>query len=105
MENYSNKAVDRFKRAVYTLDILAVDMITRIQKWGNSLGLRLPKGVASDAGVSAGCAVDLRVENGRIIMIPLRKHRFRLEQLLSKVTTENVHSEIDMGPTTGKEQL
>ena len=43
-------------------------MITKIQKWGNSLGLRIPKGIAEDAHVAEGARVDLKVENGRLVI-------------------------------------
>lgn len=80
-------------------------MQTRILKWGNSLGLRIPKSFAELAGVSAGSEVDLLVEDGELIVRPRRSRevRYRLQGLLKKVTARNVHREIETGKPVGRE--
>ncbi len=78
-------------------------MNTKIQKWGNSLGLRIPKSVAEDAGVEAGSEVDLTVEDGQLIVTPLRRPKYRLRDLLRKVTPSNLHEGIDTGGPVGRE--
>ena len=78
-------------------------MIAKIQKWGNSLGLRIPKGIAEDAHVVEGARVDLKVENGRLVVAPVRKGRYRLDDLLDRVTPENVHAEVETGRAVGRE--
>ena len=78
-------------------------MISKIQKWGNSLGLRIPKALAEDAKVEEGTSVDLRVEEGRLVVVPLEKPRFTLESLLREVVPENLHAAVDTGPPVGRE--
>jgi len=78
-------------------------MNTRIQKWGNSLGLRIPKSFAEEAGVEAGSEVKLSVKDGQLVVTPTRRRKYRLRDLLRKVTPENVHDEIDTGGPVGRE--
>jgi len=78
-------------------------MQTKIQKWGNSLGLRIPKSFAEEAGVGAGSEVDLAVEKGELIVRPVRRVRYALKELLSDVTPDNIHQEVDTGPPVGRE--
>jgi antitoxin MazE len=77
-------------------------MIAKIQKWGNSLGVRIPKSLAQDAELRDGTSVDLRMENGRLVIVPAAK-KYTLEELVSKITPENRHPETDWGPPVGKE--
>lgn len=78
-------------------------MITTIRKWGNSLGLRIPKAVAVDVDVREGTAVDLKIEQGRLVLAPVRRVQLSLEELLEEVTPENLHGEVDTGPAVGRE--
>ncbi len=78
-------------------------MRTKVESWGNSLAVRLPKPVAEDAGVRRGTAVDLRVERNAIILRPLRRKSYRLAELLSRVRAGNLHREIDTGSAVGRE--
>ena len=78
-------------------------MQTRIQKWGNSLGLRIPKSFAEQAGVGAGAEVDLALENGELIIRPRREPKYDLTALLRRITDENVHAEVETGPPAGRE--
>lgn len=80
-------------------------MRVRVQKWGNSLALRIPKPFAGDADVSEGTQLDLVVSEGRLVATPLRRRRPSLRQLLSRVTPSNLHSEVDAGPPIGREAL
>ena len=77
-------------------------MMARIRKWGNSLGLRIPKALAEEARVGDGSAVDLRVQGGRLVATPVR---YGLEALLERITPENAHGEEDAGPPRGRERL
>lgn len=78
-------------------------MKVQIQKWGNSLALRIPKPFAEDADVKEGTVVDLSVSEGRLVAAPLRKKKVTLEQLLAKVNRRNLHGEVDSGPPVGRE--
>jgi antitoxin MazE len=78
-------------------------MQVRVQKWGNSLALRIPKPFAVDAGVAEGTVVDVSVSEGRLVATPVRVPKVRLRELLSKVTAANLHREIDTGSPVGRE--
>jgi antitoxin MazE len=78
-------------------------MQATIRKWGNSLGLRIPKPLADDAGVAAGSKVEVSMRDGGILIRPVRSPRLRLDDLLEGVTPENLHSEIDSGQPVGRE--
>lgn len=69
----------------------------RVKKWGNSLGIRIPQSVAEDLGLAENSAIDLRVEAGQLVIRPKPK-TYRLDDLLQKVTPENIHEETDWGP-------
>ena len=78
-------------------------MRTKIQKWGNSLGLRIPKSFAEEAQLHAGSAVDLSLDDGRLIVRRSRVPSYRLEDLLSKVTKDNLHEEVPTREAVGRE--
>ncbi len=75
---------------------------TQISKWGNSLGLRLPKSVAREAELDEGDTVDVSVRNGAIVIQPSRR-RYSLQQLVAKITPRNRHDEVDWGAPAGRE--
>lgn len=76
--------------------------MTQIAKWGNSLGLRLPKSVAREAQLDEGDTVDVSVKNGAIVIRP-RRPTYSLEQLVAKITPRNRHDESGWGPSVGRE--
>ena len=78
-------------------------MQTKIQRWGNSLGLRIPRSFAEEAGVEAGSQVNLSVRDGDLIVRALKRRTYRLSELLEKVTAENLHREVDTGNPIGRE--
>lgn len=78
-------------------------MQTKIQRWGNSLGLRIPKAFAEEAHVEAGSTVDIAVEGGELVIRPVRSRRYDLASLVNAVTTKNVHDAVETGPAVGRE--
>lgn len=78
-------------------------MQTKIQRWGNSLGLRIPRAFAEEAGVGAGSEVDLSIQDGDLVVKPARRSRYLLKDLLRKVTSRNLHTEVDTGGPVGRE--
>ena len=78
-------------------------MITKVQKWGNSLAVRIPRSVAQDTHLSSGNAVDVAVQDGHIVIAPTRRTRFHLDELLKGVTALNRHAEFDTGAAVGRE--
>ena len=80
-------------------------MVTRVQKWGNSQGLRLSKEVLSVARIEIGDVVDVTVNEGSIVVTPVRRVRgaIDLDQLLAKIPEEYTPDEVDWGPPVGDE--
>ena len=78
-------------------------MQTKIQKWGNSLAVRIPKAFVKEAHVAYGSSVDLSVDDGKIVIDPHTEPECRLEDLLKGVTKHNVHAEVDTGEAVGRE--
>ncbi len=78
-------------------------MRTVVQKWGNSLALRIPKSFAAEVGLQRETSVEISLANGKLVITPIAKPKLSLKQLLAKVTKENIHHEIDTGPAMGNE--
>jgi antitoxin MazE len=78
-------------------------MQVRVQKWGNSLAVRIPKPLAEDAEVREGTVLNLAVSEGKVIATPVSKKKMSLKQLLAKVNKKTLHDEIDFGPPVGRE--
>ncbi len=78
-------------------------MKTRIQKWGNSFALRIPKSLVTEAGLDLDTEVDISFVEGKIVVLPTIKPKYNLDDLLAQVTDDNQHGEIDLGKFVGKE--
>ncbi len=78
-------------------------MQIHVQKWGNSLALRIPKSFALEANVKDGTTVDISFKNGKLIVTPISENTYSLEGLLSKVNDDNIHKETFTGTSVGKE--
>lgn len=78
-------------------------MVTKIQKWGNSLGLRIPKSFAKDAGVEEGSPVDISIDGDKLIIQPVRPSKYVLKDLVSQIREDNIHDEIPTGDPVGRE--
>lgn len=80
----------------------AIHMTTKVQKWGNSLGIRIPRQVAENLGIVHGSQMEMSADDQQIVLKPLNG-KPTLEQLLSQITAENRHTEIDFGKREGNE--
>ena len=78
-------------------------MQTRIQKWGNSLAVRIPRAFVREAHVAYGTPVDISVDDGKIVIAPHAEPEFRLDDLLNGVTKGNLHAEVETGDAVGRE--
>jgi antitoxin MazE len=78
-------------------------MKTRVQKWGNSLAVRIPKSYSMEAGLHAGAAVELSLVKGTLVLRPITPQPLTLDELLRGITDENIPGEWDTGPAVGKE--
>lgn len=78
-------------------------MLTKVRKWGNSLGLRIPRSFAAEVGVEDGSPVDLTVHEGEIRIRPSRRRRYSLDALLEGIRESNLHGEVSTGRPVGRE--
>jgi antitoxin MazE len=78
-------------------------MKTRIQKWGHSLALRIPKSFAAELHLEQGILVDVSLHDGKLLVTPLRPPAVTLDGLLQGITPQNLHHEVDTGPAVGNE--
>jgi len=76
-------------------------MQTVVQKWGNSLGIRIPAIYAREFELKNGSSVDIIEDQGKLVIVPQKQS---LDELLSLVTKENMHSSIETGVSVGKEE-
>jgi len=74
-----------------------------IRKWGNRAAVRLPAGTLERAGLSIDDPVEVREEEGRIVIEPAKPARVNLDELIAGITEENRHEETDWGPPQGRE--
>ncbi len=77
-------------------------MRTKVQKWGNSLAVRIPKPFADGAGLFPSSEVEMSLEGGDVRLSPVRP-RWSLRRLLTGVTKRNLHAEVDSGRAIGRE--
>jgi antitoxin MazE len=97
--------LDRLNRLPYLQCIYNIGlyrMRVRISKWGNSLGIRIPKAFSLETGLAEGSEVDISVSGGRIVLTPLGRE-YGLEELADQITPENRHGETDWGKPVGRE--
>ena len=78
-------------------------MKARVQRWGNSLAVRIPRAFADDLGLVDGAPVELTLDEGSLTLRPAPSPAYRLVELLDRVTRENRHGEEDLGPPAGGE--
>ena len=77
-------------------------METRVKKWGNSQGIRLPKTILEEARLKSGDRVQLAVKDGSILISSARS-RFSLEELVGRIAPGNLHGEVETGGPAGRE--
>ncbi len=78
-------------------------MIATVQKWGNSLGVRIPKPLAEDASLKEGVSVQMLVQNGRLVLEAKKAPEYQFSVLLKAINRNNLHKEVDSGRPVGKE--
>jgi antitoxin MazE len=74
-----------------------------VRKWGNSAAVRIPVAVLEAAKLAVDDAVEVRDENGRIVIEPVHPRTCNLGRLLDGITRDNLHGEVDFGPEAGRE--
>ncbi len=78
---------------------------TRIKKWGNSLAVRFPQSLLAQLGLKEDGEVEINVVEGRLILSPVKKPAYSLDELLAQITPEKLHDEMDFGKPVGNEVL
>lgn len=78
-------------------------MLTEVQKWGNSLAVRIPKHMAKDMNIYNGAQVEFSSNGKSLILTPSAQKEYKLDDLLNGITAENLHSETDIGKSVGNE--
>ncbi|MCC7264759.1 MAG: AbrB/MazE/SpoVT family DNA-binding domain-containing protein [Candidatus Latescibacteria bacterium] len=78
-------------------------MRMQVQKWGNSLALRIPKVLAAESRIEQGSEVELSLVKGRLVITPVPKEACSLADLLAGITAGNIHAEVDTGSAQGRE--
>ena len=78
-------------------------MTTKVQKWGNSLALRIPRALAEDADVHVGSTVELSLVEGRLVIERAAAPHYELGELLAAVRKSNIHGEVVSGRPIGRE--
>ncbi|MBS0512046.1 MAG: AbrB/MazE/SpoVT family DNA-binding domain-containing protein [Proteobacteria bacterium] len=74
-----------------------------VKKWGNSASIRIPAAIMEAAHLKLDDPVDVREEDGRIIIEPLAHKAYDLDALLAEITPDNLHAEVGTGPAVGNE--
>ena len=78
-------------------------MRARVQKWGNSLAVRIPKSLALESQLGQNTLVEMSLEAGKIVLVPIAPAELTLDQLLEGVTPDNLHREIETGEAVEQE--
>jgi len=74
-----------------------------VKKWGNSAAVRIPASVLEAAHLRLDQPIDVREEDGRVVIEPLRPVHYEIEALVAGISDENRHDPVDMGPQAGQE--
>lgn len=74
-----------------------------VQKWGNSLAIRIPQALAGQLNIEAGSSVELELREGEIVVRPNQPPQVKLTDLLKNCKPSQLHGETDFGPDVGRE--
>lgn len=74
-----------------------------LAKWGNSLGVRIPMAIAKQINLTEGANVTLTVVDGKLVIQPVQRRKYKLDKLLEGMTPANCHPEVEMGEPVGNE--
>lgn len=78
-------------------------MVSRVQKWGNSLAVRIPKAFADEMNLAENASILMMLKEGALVIVPDDKTEWKLEVLLADVADDNIHGEWETGLASGKE--
>ena len=78
-------------------------MRTSVQRWGNSLALRIPAAFAAETRISEGAEVELSLKSGALVVRPVLRKRQRLHDLVKRIKPDNLHQSVSTGKAVGQE--
>ena len=78
-------------------------MLTKVQKWGNSLALRIPKAFAREAQLENNSLVEISLVEGQIIVTLVQAPKWTLDELIAGITKKNIHHEVETSSDVGNE--
>lgn len=78
-------------------------MQTTVQKWGNSLAVRIPVSLSRETGINDGSSIDISVDDSGTIIIKPTTKKYILSDLLKKINSLNLHDEVQTGDPIGNE--
>jgi antitoxin MazE len=78
-------------------------MSVTLHKWGNSVGLLLPKPLLEQLGRKEGSVADVKVEGNRLVIEPTHRRRYTMAEVLEGFSPDNRPGEVDWGPPVGRE--
>ena len=78
-------------------------MSSSVSKWGNSLAVRIPSWLAGEMNLEEGTQVDLSIVEGALVVRPIARKRYSLEELVERIMPDNCHAEIKSEPAVGNE--
>jgi len=87
----------------YNVETMEKTMTSKVSRWGNSPAIRIPKPLLIAAGFSSTQNVTITATEGKLVVEPVQSPRFDLDELVSRITPENRHQEIDFGASVGRE--
>jgi antitoxin MazE len=95
-----HKTIGNSINYVYTL-VKRHDMDAVVRKWGNSLGIRIPGNMAKEISLQDGSFVDIEGKDGQIIIKP--RNKYVLKEMISNISKDNIHEEIESSGPVGNE--
>lgn len=78
-------------------------MRSKVQRWGNSLAVRIPKTFAEEVGLADDSPIEIRLVKGGLLLEPSAEYRYELEELVAGIDDANAHREADYGEAVGGE--
>jgi antitoxin MazE len=101
----TDKVLDNIESLLYLLcrNNGVWNMRVQVQKWGNSLAIRIPKSLALDTKIEHGTFVHLTSTRGKLVATPIADQEYSLKELLDGISEENIHGEVKTGKAVGKE--
>jgi len=78
-------------------------MESKVKKWGNSLGVRIPKSFSTQAGITEGSSIEINIDGDKITIAPKHKNEYSIDELVSMISEDNVHYEIKTDGPIGNE--